>query len=207
MEFNHYIDSTLLENNVTMKDIETLCEAAKENHYAGVCVPPYYTALAHELLEESNVAVTTVIGYPYGLSTTEVKSYEAIDAINNGADEIDYFVNIAAIKNKEYEDVKDEIEEIRDSIDGKTLKVIINGVLEEEELIKLIEICNNAFVHYIGIVETNSEETIKAIETMKKQSNGVLEIKVFTNLTDNETVVSYIELGVTRVSTLLEEIK
>ncbi len=205
MEFNHYIDATLLENNTTMKEIETLCENAKKYHYASVCVTPYYTSLAAELLEDSNVAVTTVIGYPYGMNTTEVKSYEAIDAVNNGATEIDYFVNIAALKNKEYESVKDEIEEIRDSIDGKTLKVIINGPLTEDELIKLVELCNDTFVHYIGIMETTNEKTRETIETIKQYSNGVLEIKVFTDSCENEKLISYIEAGVTRISTLLEE--
>ncbi len=205
MEFNHYIDATLLENNTTMKEIETLCENAKKYHYASVCVTPYYTSLAAELLEDSNVAVTTVIGYPYGMNTTEVKSYEAIDAVNNGATEIDYFVNIASLKNKEYESVKDEIEEIRDSIDGKTLKVIINGPLTEDELIKLVELCNDTFVHYIGIMETTNEKTRETIETIKQYSNGVLEIKVFTDSCENEKLISYIEAGVTRISTLLEE--
>ena len=102
-----------------------LCDEAVKYKFASVCVNPYYVPLAHELLEDSNVNVCTVIGFPLGQNTTSTKAYEAIEAINNGADEIDMVINIAALKNEDYDYVKEEIEEIRDSIDGKVLKVII----------------------------------------------------------------------------------
>ena len=150
MDLNKYIDYTNLKPTSTLKDIEVLCNTAIKNGFASVCVLPYYVPLAKELLKNTNVLVCTVVGFPLGGNTTSVKSYEAIEAINNGADEIDFVINIAALKNKDYEYIKNEIEEIRDSIDGKTLKVIIETCyLEEEEIIKMTEICNETFVNFI----------------------------------------------------------
>lgn len=204
MEINHYIDYTFLKSDATMEEMETFCEKAKENHYTCVCVTPYYTALVSALLKDSNVLVASVIGYPFGMSTLEVKSYEAIDAINNGADEIDFFLNAAIIKNKEYEELKDEIEEIRDSIDGKPLKVILNGEFTEEELIKVVEISNETYVHYLGFFKTDGT-TKNMLMKLKEHGNGVLEWKVFTSDLSDETILSYIESGVTRISVLEEE--
>ena len=142
MELNKYIDHTNLKNTGTLKDIEKLCDEAIKYKFASVCVYPYYVPLAKSLLKDTNVEVCTVIGFPSGMSTKEVKVYEAIDAIEKGATEIDMVINIASLKNKDYEYVKEEIEEIRDAIDGKVLKVIIETcLLTEDEIIKMTEIC------------------------------------------------------------------
>ena len=125
MNLNSYIDYTNLSKIGTVDDIIKLCEDAKKYHFATVCVPPYYVKAVSEYLKGSTVEVSTVIGFPNGYSTKDVKVYEAIDAINNGANEIDMVININALKNKDYDYVKDEIEQIRDAIDGKVLKVII----------------------------------------------------------------------------------
>ena len=150
MELNKYIDHTNLKADATIRDIEKLCDEAVKYKFASVCVSPYYVPLAHELLEDSNVNVCTVIGFPLGQNTTSTKAYEAIEAINNGADEIDMVINIAALKNEDYDYVKEEIEEIRDSIDGKVLKVIIETCyLTQKEITKMTEICNKTFVNFI----------------------------------------------------------
>ena len=125
MELNKYIDHTNLKVTSNLKDIEKLCEEAKKYHFASVCVSPYYVKLAKNLLKDSTVSVCTVIGFPNGYNTKETKVFEAINAIENGADEIDMVINIEALKNKEYDYIKEEIEEIRYSIDGHILKVII----------------------------------------------------------------------------------
>ena len=140
MEITSYIDDTNLKVTATVEDITKLCEEAHKYHCASVCVHPYYVRLAHELLKESSVAVTTVVGFPLGMNTVAVKQYEAIEAVNDGADEIDMVINIGALKNKYYDYIKQEIEEVRDAIDGKVLKVIIEtGYLNQEEIIKLKE--------------------------------------------------------------------
>ena len=150
MNLSDYIDHTNLSKVATAEDIMKLCEEAKTYHFPTVCIPPYYVKAASEYLKGSTTEVCTVIGFPNGYNTTETKQYEAIDALHNGAKEIDMVININALKNKDYDYVKDEIETIRDSLDGRCLKVIIETcLLTEEEIIKMTEICNETFVNFI----------------------------------------------------------
>ena len=108
MELNKYIDHTNLKNTATLKDIESLCNEAIKYKFASVCVHPYYVQLAHNLLKDTNIDICTVVGFPSGMSTTATKVYEAINAVEEGATEIDMVINIAALKNKDYDYVKNE---------------------------------------------------------------------------------------------------
>ena len=98
---NQYLEKTNLNIDATMRDIETLCDEAAKNHYAAVCVPPYYVTLTSALLKETPVEIATVIGDKAGYQTTSVKAYEAIEAVQNGATEVGMYLNIAAVKNEE----------------------------------------------------------------------------------------------------------
>lgn len=204
MEINSYIDYTNLKTTATLEEITKMCEDAMKYHFASVCVHPYYVKLVHELLKDSTVAVTTVVGFPMGMNTTNVKQYEAIEAINDGADEIDMVINMGAVKNKDYDYIKSEIEEIRDAIDGKVLKVIIETCyLTDEEIIKLTEICNETFVHFIktstgfGSAGANIED----IKLIRQHKNDVLEIKASGGIKTEQEVLEFIEAGVTRIGT------
>lgn len=204
MELSKYIDSTNLNQTSTIRDIEKLCDDAIKYHFRSVCVYPYYVPLAHELLKDTDVDVCTVVGFPMGMNTTSTKSYEAIEAINDGADEIDMVINIAALKNGDFEYVKDEIEEIRDSIDGKVLKIIIETCyLTDEEIEKMTKICNETFVNYIktstgfGTRGVNTHD----IEIIKENKNDLLEIKASGGIKTLNQVNEYIDLGVTRIGT------
>lgn len=204
MELNSYIDHTNLKNTATKEDIKKLCDEAIKYHFASVCVFPCYVQLATELLEDSNVNVCTVVGFPQGMNTPAVKVYEAIDAIENGADEIDMVINISALKNEDYEYIKTEIEEIRDSIDGKVLKVIIETcLLTDEEIIKMTEICNETYVNFIKTSTGFSEKgaTIEDIELINKHRNNILEIKASGGIKDYETANKMIMAGATRIGT------
>ena len=202
MELNSYIDHTNLNNCATLKDIEKLCNEARDYHFASVCVHPYYVSLASKLLKDSPVAVCTVIGFPQGMNTKEVKVFEAINAVENGADEIDMVINIAALKNKDYDYVKEEIEEIRDSIDGKVLKVIIETcLLDEEEIIKMTEICNETFVNFIKTSTGFSKygARVEDVELINKHKNDVLEIKASGGIRTLEDAEAMINAGATRI--------
>ena len=204
MELNSYIDHTNLKNTATLRDIETLCNEAIKYHFHSVCVFPYYVSLAKELLKGSNVEVCTVVGFPMGMNTRETKVFEAIDALSKGATEIDMVINIAALKNKDYDYIKEEIEEIRDSIDGHVLKVIIETcLLTEEEIIKMTEICNETYVNFIktstGFGEYGARvEDINIINSVK---NDVLEIKASGGIRDIKTAEEMIDAGATRIGT------
>lgn len=204
MNIMEYIDDTNLSKVATAEDIMNLCEEAKKYHFPTVCVSPYYVKAASEYLKGSTVEVCTVIGFPNGYSTKESKQYEAIDAINNGAKEIDMVININALKNKDYDYVKDEIEMIRDSIDGKVLKVIIETcLLDDEEIIKMTEICNETFVNFIKTSTGFDKKgaTIHDIELIKKHKNDVLEIKASGGINTIDKALEFINMGVTRIGT------
>ena len=204
MNLNEFIDYTNLSKVATADDIIKLCEEAKKYHFPVVCVSPYYVKAASEYLKDSTTEVCTVIGFPNGYSTKEVKQYEAIDAIHNGAKEIDMVININALKNKDYDYVKDEIETIRDSIDGKVLKVIIETcLLTDEEIIKMTEICNETFVNFIKTSTGFDKEgaNVDKIKLIKKHKNDVLEIKASGGIKTSDDAIRMIEAGATRIGT------
>ena len=204
MEIGKYVDHTNLKMDATSKDIAKLCREAMEYNFETVCVHPCYIALAKELLEGSNVGVTTVIGFPLGMNTPKTKAYEAIDAIEEGADEIDMVINVGALKDKDYDYVKKEIEEIRDSIDGKVLKVIIEtSLLTKDEIIKMTEICNETYVNYI---KTNTGfgtrgVTLEDVKTINEHKNELLEIKASGGIKNYEQMNELIEAGASRIGT------
>lgn len=203
MELNKYIDHTNLKNTSTLKDIEKLCNEAIHYNFASVCVYPYYVPLVAKLLKNTNIEVCTVVGFPSGMSTKETKVYEAIDAVENGATEIDMVINISALKNKDYDYIKDEIEEVRDSIDGKVLKVIIETcLLTEEEIVKMTEICNETYVNFIKTsTGTLVGAKVEDVELINRHRNNILEIKASGGINNYDTANEMIEAGATRIGT------
>ena len=215
MEIGKYIDHTNLKMDAREKEIVKLCEEAIKYNFENVCVHPCYVHLAKTLLKDENVGVCTVVGFPLGMNTPKVKSFEALEAVENGADEIDMVINVGALKDKDYDYVKKEIELVRDDIDGKILKVIIEtSLLTEEEIKKMTEICNETFVHFI---KTNTgfgsrDVTEKDIDIINKYKNKLLEIKASGKIDSYEKMNKLIEKGVSRIGTsssvkIMEEIK
>ena len=204
MNLSDYIDHTNLSKTATAEDIMKLCEEAKTYHFPTVCIPPYYVKAASEYLKGSTTEVCTVIGFPNGYNTTETKQYEAIDAIHNGAKEIDMVININALKNKDYDYVKDEIETIRDSLDGRCLKVIIETcLLTEEEIVKMTEICNETFVNFIKTSTGFDKEGAKLddVNLIMKHKNEVLEVKASGGIRNSKDAEAFIKAGATRLGT------
>ena len=204
MDINSYIDYTNLKASATKEDIKKLCEEAIKYRFTSVCVNPCYVELAHSLLEGTNINVCTVIGFPLGANLLAVKEYEAISSIELGADEIDMVVNIGAIKDKDFDYVKEEIETIRDSIGGRILKVIIETCyLTKEEIKKMTEICNDTFVHFIKTSTGFGTRgaSLEDIEFINQHKNEVLEIKASGGIKTYEEALSFIEAGVTRIGT------
>ncbi len=204
MNLSDYIDHTNLSKTATAEDIMKLCEEAKTYHFPTVCIPPYYVKAASEYLKGSTTEVCTVIGFPNGYNTTETKQYEAIDALHNGAKEIDMVININALKNKDYDYVKDEIETIRDSLDGRCLKVIIETcLLTEEEIIKMTEICNETFVNFIKTSTGFDKEGAKLddVNLIMKHKNEVLEVKASGGIRNSKDAEAFIKAGATRLGT------
>ena len=179
MEIGKYIDHTNLKMDATTNDIEKLCKEAIEYNFETVCVHPYYVSLAKELLKDTNIGVCTVIGFPLGMNTPKTKAFEAIDAIENGADEIDMVINVGALKDKDYDYVKEEIAEIRDSIDGKT------------------------FVNFIKTSTGFGKRgaSLEDVQIMNEYKNEVLEIKASGGIKTYKQMNELIEAGATRIGT------
>ena len=204
MKINEYIDHTNLKNNAVKEDIKKLCEEAKVFSFKSVCVYPYYVKYAKSLLEDSNILVCTVIGFPSGMSTIETKIFETKDAIKNGADEIDMVINISALKNKDYDYLKNEIKNIKEVVGNNVLKVIIETcLLTREEIIKITEICNSVNVDFIKTSTGFSEygarvEDVKLINKYRKDN---ISIKASGGIKTYEDAISMINSGATRIGT------
>ena len=204
MNISEFIESTNLSKTSTAEDIIKLCEDAKTYHFPCVVVPPYYVKAASEYLKDTTTEVCTVVGFPNGYSTREVKQFEAINACDAGAKEIDMVININALKNKDYDYVKEEIETIRDSIDGHVLKVIIETcLLTKDEIIKMTEICNETFVNFIKTSTGFDKEGAKIsdIELIKSHKNDVLEIKASGGIKTKKEALDFIKAGALRIGT------
>ena len=133
-----------------------------------------------------------------------VKEYEAIVAVQDGADEIDMVINIGALKDGDYDYVKNEIETVRDAIDGKVLKVIIETCyLTDDEIIKMTEICNETFVNFIKTSTGfgTSGAKLEDVELINKHKGEVLEIKASGGIKTFEDAVSFINAGASRIGT------
>ncbi len=201
---NEYIDHTNLNRRATKDEIEKLCNEAKEYHFASVCVHPYYVSYVKELLQDSDVAVCTVIGFPLGMNTTETKVYEVKDAIEKGATEIDMVINVASLKNQEYYYVENEIRKIKEAVGEHILKVIIEECcLTEEEIIKITHICNECNVDFIK-TSTGFDEhgaTMEAVHIIRENKKDGIGIKASGGIRDYETAKKFIDAGATRIGT------
>ena len=145
----HKIDHTCLSPQATWTDIKTLCDEAAEFGAASVCIPPSYIARAAEHLN-GRVKICTVIGFPNGYSTTAVKVFETMEAVKNGADEIDTVINIGDLKDKNYNAILNELKQIKAECGDKILKVIIETcLLTDDEKIKMCEIVSQSGADYI----------------------------------------------------------
>lgn len=204
MDLNEYIDHTNLNRSATKSEIEKLCKEAVEYKFASVCVHPYYVAYAKKLLKKSKVKVCTVIGFPLGMNTTEVKVYETENALENGADEIDMVINVAALKDEEFYYVEKEIKKIRAVAKGKVLKVIIEECcLTEDEIVRITRICNGCKVDFIK-TSTGFDEhgaTMEAVHIIRENKKDNIGIKASGGIRDYETAMKFIEAGATRIGT------
>lgn len=204
MEYNKYIDHTLLKSDATIDDIFLLCEEAKKYHFASVCVNPCFVPFAKSYLENSDVKVCTVVGFPLGATFTRTKVDEAMYAIKEGADEIDMVINIGMLKAHQYDYVQEEIAILREVTLGYTLKVIIETcLLTKEEIVKVSEIIRDRHADFVKTSTGFSKggATVEDIKLIKSVVGDSCLIKASGGIRTHEDMVNLIEAGATRIGT------
>lgn len=199
---NKYIDHTLLKAFATTQEIEKLCSEAKEYNFKSVCVNPAYVSKAKELLAGSDVLVCTVIGFPLGANTIEVKSFEAANAISNGADEIDMVINIGKAKEHDYEYIEKEIAAVVKASFKKTVKVIIETCYLTDEEKK--EVCKAATLAKANFVKTSTGfgtggANAHDVKLMRESVSSDMKVKASGGVRSLSDALAMIEAGAERI--------
>ena len=204
MNYNRLIDHTVLKPETQEEAVIILCKEALEFNFASVCVNPTFVELCAGLLKGSEVKVCTVIGFPLGANTKEVKGFEALDAVNKGAEEIDMVINIGALKDKKYDYVYEEIKYIKECCKGRLLKVIIETcLLTDEEKVKACELSVKAGADYVKTSTgfSTGGATVSDIALMRKTVGPDLGVKASGGVRSYEDMVNMVEAGATRIGT------
>lgn len=202
MNLAKVIDHTLLKPTATRADIEKLCREALEHGFFSVCINPCWVSTAHELLKGSDVKTCTVIGFPLGANTTEVKVFEAQNALNNGADELDMVINIGALKGKDYQTVLQDIRQIRALGDGFILKVIIEtSELTDEEKVKACQLAAEAGADFVKTSTgfSSGGATAHDVALMKKSIPAGMQVKASGGVRTREDAQAMLAAGATRL--------
>lgn len=197
------IDHTILKAETTPDDIKKICNEAKENSFASVCVNPCYVKLVADELKGSNVKVCTVIGFPLGATTKEVKAYETEKAIKDGANEVDMVLNIGMLKAGNYDYVKEDIKAVVDAAKGKALvKVIIETcLLTDDEKIMACKLAKEAGADFVKTSTGFSKWGAKAedVKLMRDTVGPEMGVKASGGVHSFEDAVKMIEAGANRI--------
>lgn len=203
MELNRMIDHTILKPEATEAAVQKIIDEAKEYNFFSVCINPCWVAFASEQLADTDVAVCTVIGFPLGANTPEVKAYEAADAIKNGANEVDMVINIGALKSQQYDYVRQDIQRVVDAAKGKALvKVIIEtALLTDEEKVKACELAKEAGADFVKTSTGFSTGGAKVadIRLMRETVGPDMGVKASGGVHNAEEALVMIEAGATRI--------
>lgn len=207
MELNRYIEHTLLKPTATQEEIETLVRQACENNFLGVCINPNYVKLVKKLTQGTNVKVVTVVNFPLASNTLETVIYQTKEALENGADEIDTVVNLAAIKENDYKKVEYDVKETKKACLNNNLKVILEtDLITKDEIQKACLACANAGANFVktstgftkGGVGAKVEDVALMAQTVKPYG---LEVKASGGIKTKDGAIKLIEAGATRLGT------
>ena len=198
-----YVDHTLLSPSATWEEIKAICDDGMKYKTASVCIPPCYVKEAKEYVSD-NLQICTVIGFPNGANTAEVKAFEAKNAIENGADEIDMVINIGNLKDGLYDDILNEIKLIKFACKDKILKVIIETcLLTEEEKIRMCEIVSLSGADFIKTSTgfSTGGATFEDIALFAKHVDKKVKIKAAGGIKTMDDAEKFISLGAERLGT------
>lgn len=197
------VDHTLLSQAAAWDEIRQILDDAMSFGTASACIPASYVKKAAEYVN-GKLPICTVIGFPNGYNTTAVKAYETKDAVANGAEEIDMVINIGYLKDGRYEEIEDEIRQIREACNGKILKVIIETcLLTEEEKIKMCEIVTKTGADYIktstGFAAAGA--TFADVKLMREHVGKNVKVKAAGGISSFDDAEEFMRLGADRLGT------
>ncbi len=204
---NKYVEHTLLKQDARKADLIKLFEEAKEYKFLGVCINPCYVKLAKENLKDTDVKVVTVIGFPLGANTTETKIFETIQAVKDGADEIDMVINVTKVKDRETGFLVEEIKLIKSACGGKNLKVILEtDLLTKDEIKYACECAIQGGADFVktstGFVKGGVGAKAEDVELMYNTVHSYgLQVKASGGIRDKESALAMIKAGATRLGT------
>lgn len=204
MNYNKMIDHTVLKADTPLETVKRICDEAMEYGFASVCINPCHVAYCADYLKDSDVNVCTVIGFPLGANTSATKAFETKDAIANGADEIDMVMNIGALKDKNYDLVRDDVKAVVEAANGTLVKVILETcLLTEDEIKKACELCVEAKADFVKTSTGFSTRgaTIEDVKIMKASVQGKAKVKAAGGVRTHEDMVKIVEAGADRIGT------
>lgn len=204
---SHLIDHTVLKADTTREQVEKLCAEAKEHEFASVCIPPTYVSVAHERLSCTEVKVCTVIGFPLGSNKTSVKLFEAKEAIKEGADELDYVLNISDVKNGNLHFVEQEMIEfaaLKADYKGLVIKIILETCyLTKEEIIQVCRMARNSGLDFVktstGFGSGGATESV--VSLMRQTVGEEMGVKASGGVRTFEDALKMVQAGATRIGT------
>lgn len=200
MKINEYIDHTLLKADARKSQIDKLVKEAKEYKFKSVCVNSSFVKYIRDM--DKDITITSVVGFPLGAMSTKAKAFEAKCAIEDGADEIDMVINVGRLKDKDYDYVLNDIKEVREKTKGKTLKLIIETcLLDDEEKVKACELGKAAGVDFVKTSTGFSTSGAKKedVALMRKTVGNDLGVKASGGIHSYEEAIEMIEAGANRI--------
>ncbi len=205
MQYNKLIDHTLLKQDAQPEQIVKLCDEAKQFDFMSVCVNPAYVPLAAKCLEDSDVKVCTVIGFPLGMNLTKTKVEEAVTCVKQGADEVDMVINVGMLKAGHDDYVREEIREIKQAVGHNIiLKVIIETcLLNNDEIVRACKAAKEAGADFVKTSTgfSTGGATVEAVRLMRETVGPEMGVKASGGVRTHEDLIAMVEAGANRIGT------
>lgn len=204
MEINKLIDHTLLKPAATEEEVIELCKEAIEHNFKSVCVNSFYVPLVKSLLKGSEVLTCTVVGFPLGASFTATKVDETKRAIRAGADEIDMVINIAKVKEQNYEFITEEVKLVKEACKDRLLKVIIEtAFLTDDEVFEVSKACVLGGADFVKTSTgfASGGATIEHVKIMREAVGPYIGVKASGGIRSKSDLEKMVQAGATRIGT------
>lgn len=202
MKLNKTIDHTILNADATKEAVIKVIDEAKKYEFASVCLEPCWVSLAAERLKDSNVKVCTVIGFPLGANTKTVKAFEAKEAVDNGADEVDMVLNIGALKSGDDALVLEDMKAVREAAKDAVVKVILETcLLTDDEKKKACALAKEAGLDFVKTSTgfSTAGATVEDVKLMREAVGDRMGVKASGGIRDTKTAEAMIAAGASRI--------